>query len=123
MWNVTTGTKLFDLAGHTGTVPDIAFSADGTRIATVSTDTTAKVWDAATGIQLLTLKGHTQEVYALAFSPDGTRLTTVSYDGTIRVWALRLEDLVQIARSRLTRELTADECLMYLHVNTCPAVP
>jgi WD40 repeat protein len=123
VWDVASGTKLFDLAGHTGSVLDIAFSADGTRIATGSTDNTAKLWDAATGIQLLTLIGHTYQVDALAFSPDGTRLTTVSYDGTIRVWALRLEDLVQIARSRLTRELTANECLTYLHVKACPFEP
>jgi len=123
VWDVANGTKLFDLVGHTGTVSDITFSSDGTRIATSGTDNTAKVWDATTGKLLLTLTGHTYEVGAIAFSPDGTRLITASDDSTIRVWALRLEDLVQIARSRLTRELTAEECLTYLHMDSCPSNP
>ena len=120
VWDIDNETKLFDLVGHTGTVGDIAFSPDGTHIATASNDYTAKVWDATTGSLLLTLTGHTHQVHSLAFSPDGTRLITVSEDKTLRVWALRLEDLVQIARSRVTRSLTTEECQQYLHVETCP---
>ena len=123
VWNIVNATKLFDLVGHTGLVGDIAFSSDGTGIATASNDYTAKVWDATNGTWLLTLTGHTHQVHSLAFSPDGRRLMTVSEDHTLRVWALRLEDLVQIARSRLTRTLTVDECRTYLHVEACPAEP
>ena len=123
VWDIGNATKLFDLVGHTGSVTDIAFSPDGTRIATASNDFTAKVWDATTGTLLLTLSGHSHQVHALVFSPDRTRLMTVSEDWTLRVWALRLEDLVQIAHSRLTRELTAEECLTYLHMDSCPSNP
>jgi WD40 repeat protein len=123
VWDIANGAKLFELVGHTGSVTDIAFSPDGTRIATASNDRTAKVWDATTGTLLLTLTGHTGQVHSLTFSPDGRRLTTVAEDHTLRVWALHLEDLVQIARSRLTRTLTLEECQQYLHMDTCPASP
>jgi hypothetical protein len=33
------------------------------------------------------------------------------------------DDLIALAKSRLTRELTTEECQQYLHVDACPAVP
>jgi len=45
----------------------------------------------------------------------------VGDDGVARVWALDVDDLVKIARSRLTRTFTDDECARYLHLSRCPA--
>jgi len=56
----------------------------------------------------------------VAFSPDGTRLATTGSDGTFRVYVLPIDQLVRIARQRLTRGLTPAECQQYLHVSTCP---
>ena len=64
----------------------MAFSPDGTRLATASGDKTAKVWDVASGREVRTLSGHTDAVYGVAFSPDGTRLATASWDKTAKVW-------------------------------------
>jgi hypothetical protein len=41
-------------------------------------------------------------------------------DGTVRVLALNIDDLIDLARSRLTRSWTRDECETYLHRETCP---
>jgi hypothetical protein len=38
----------------------------------------------------------------------------------VRVYLLSIEELVALARSRLTRGLTDEECQQYLHVDTCP---
>jgi transcriptional regulator with XRE-family HTH domain/energy-coupling factor transporter ATP-binding protein EcfA2 len=86
VWDVATAKELLTLRGHTDWVSGVAFSPDGTRLATASDDRTAKVWDAATGEQLLTLTGHTASVYRVAFNPDGTRLATASNDGTAKLW-------------------------------------
>ncbi|HID53677.1 MAG TPA: hypothetical protein EYP41_16790 [Anaerolineae bacterium] len=72
------------LTGHTGSINDIAYSPDGRRIATVSSDTDVKIWDAATGQEIITLEsGHARPVNALAFSPNGKLLATGGDDFVI----------------------------------------
>jgi WD40 repeat protein len=80
---------LFTLYGHTGAVNSVAFSPDGTRIATGSDDRTARVWDAQTGTPLLELEGHRGQVKSASFSPDGTRVLTGSTDQAAKVWDAR----------------------------------
>ncbi len=72
------------------------------------------MWDVRTGTQRVALRGHRNGVLTGQFSPDGSRLVTTSGDGTVRVWAVDLDDLVQIARDRVTRGLTDEECRQYL---------
>jgi WD40 repeat protein len=74
------------LTGHTSDVCGIAFSPDGSRIATASLDKTSKVWDATTGALILTLTGHTDIVWGIAYSPDGSFIATASSDTTAKVW-------------------------------------
>jgi WD40 repeat protein len=81
---------IFTLHDHADWVSSVAFSPDGTRIATGSKDRTAKVWDAQTGATLLELKAHTVAVSSVAFSPDGTRIVTggsqAGKPGGAKVW-------------------------------------
>ena len=70
---------------HGGLVCGVAFSPDGTRVATGSYDGSARVFDAATGAELARLD-HGGLVYGVAFSPDGTRVATGSSDGSARVF-------------------------------------
>ena len=74
------------LRGHYGRVWSVAWSPDGTRLASASDDRTARVWDAATGQPIHMLRGHTGSVMSVAWAPDGTRLASASYDGTMSVW-------------------------------------
>ncbi len=85
-WNRQCHLDLKTLKGHTDDVDAVAFSADGKRIVTGSSDKTAKVWDAQTGQVTLTLNGHTNFVTAVCFSPDGKRIVTGSWDKTAKVW-------------------------------------
>ena len=55
------------------------------------------------------------------FSPDGSRLVTVSGCYTMKVWAADIDDLLHLARQRVTRALTEEECRQYLRVDRCPA--
>jgi WD40 repeat protein len=88
-------------------------------------DRTVKIWNVADNFTSLplTLYGPTRAVYSVMFSPDGTRLLSASRDTTARVYALSIEDLIELARAHLTRQLTDQECQQYLHVNACPSQP
>ena len=66
-------------------VTDVAFSPDGTRLATASEDATAKIWDVAPGKELLAFT-YNNGYGRLALSPDGTRVATAGPDRAASVW-------------------------------------
>ena len=73
-------------AGHGSHVNSVAFSPNGTLLATGSDDTTIKLWRVSDGAFVRTLAGHTSSVNSIAFSPDGTLLVSGSSDKTVRLW-------------------------------------
>jgi WD40 repeat protein/class 3 adenylate cyclase len=122
IWDATTGKKILALRGHTTEVAAIGYSPDGKLIATASIDGTAKVWDATTGLNLLTLPVDSRGAGGVSFSPDGKRLAVGGASG-IYVFVLPIDEVVALAKTRLTRSLTTEECQQYLHVATCPVEP
>jgi nucleoside phosphorylase/DNA-binding beta-propeller fold protein YncE len=98
VWQVDNGGTLFIYKDHSGFftyVFAIAWSPDGTRIASAcsstSTDNTIHIWDIRTGKTLLRCNPHLGltldfSVLALAWSPDGTRIAATCGDKTIRIW-------------------------------------
>jgi WD40 repeat protein len=120
LWDVSSGDKLYQLVGHAGLVPRLAFSHDGTRLTTASFDKFAKVWDVQTGQELVTLYGNTSNVFGVAFGPNGRHVATAGGDGTVRIYTLDMDELTKLARSRVTRTLTSEECRRYLHLEQCP---
>jgi WD40 repeat protein/DNA-binding SARP family transcriptional activator len=121
IWNIERGELVAELPAPRADVNDLAFSPDGTRLAVASADGKVRLFDLGTGEEVLVLPVREGICCALAFNPDGSMLATRDSEGTVRVWALDIDDLLEIARSEVTRSLTDEECHRYLHVERCPA--
>jgi WD40 repeat protein len=76
---------------HHADVWSVAFSPDGTRLATASDDHTARLWDAATGRPIGGPMRHPNNpgLLSAAFRPDGARVVTAARDGTVCQWDAR----------------------------------
>jgi len=71
---------------HPGPVHAVAWSPDGSRLATGSVGGEVRLFNSADGKRIATLGGHEGAVFTLAFSPDGNRILTAGFDGLIRVF-------------------------------------
>ena len=88
---LTIGAALQTHSGPNG-VLSVAFSPDGTLLATAGGDGRVRLWNPVTGqpvgapIQASAQTG----VSAVAFSPDGKLLASAGGDGTVRLWRISL---------------------------------
>ena len=85
LWDVNNGRQLHE-ADTEPFVYGLAFSTNGSTLASGEGDGTIKLYDVASGNLLRTLEGHKGTVYSVAFSPDGRTLASGSADKTIRLW-------------------------------------
>jgi WD40 repeat protein len=93
IWNGETFAALI-LNGHTGSVRDIGFSPDGSRIVSGAWDQTVRLWDTLSGAQLLKIDIGSQ-VNCVGFLPGGRRVYSAGYDKVVRLW----DSLVGIAET------------------------
>lgn len=92
IYDTATYKEIALLTGHTENVNCIAFSPDGSTLASGSTDNTIRLWDVATGKHIWTFKGHTDDVNSITFNTDGSMIVSGSSDGTILLWNIVTSD-------------------------------
>ena len=102
LWDTTTGKKLSTFRENAeklqmpdeliGLIEDdnsvfaLAFSPDGTQLASGSRDTTVQLWDTTFNQAPITLRKHTGWPTELAFSADGRLLASGGTDNTVQLW-------------------------------------
>jgi WD40 repeat protein len=86
LWDTRDFRQVASWPGHTGDMNAVAFSRDGTRLVSASSDRTVRVWDTATGRCLRTFTGHSDQVFTAAFHPDGKRVASAGRDRAIQIW-------------------------------------
>ena len=74
------------LEGHEDYVRCLAFSRDGTLLASGGSDRTVRIWATTAGGPKATMLGHSESITSLAFSKKGRTVASSSRDGTIQLW-------------------------------------
>lgn len=114
--------------GQTPGIQSVAFSADGSRLASGGQDGTLRLWDAKSGQAIgAPLKGHEGPVRSVAFSPDGSRLAAGGDDGTLRLWPAPAS-WPSILCAKLTRNMSREEWKAWISPDIdyriqCPGLP
>jgi len=87
LWDMASGTVVEEFAAHSSTVNSVAFSPNGTLLASCERyESTVKLWDVKSYQEIATLSGHSDSVISVAFNPDGTVLSSGSADGHVKLW-------------------------------------
>jgi len=91
VWDVSSSQEVLTLKGHPARVHGLAFSPNGTCLASSADDRTLKLWDAREGQEPTTLAAETYlfgspTFNSVAFSPDGTQLAMCGDTLTVKIW-------------------------------------
>ena len=101
VWNLATGDRTLRIHGDFGAIRSVAFSRDGTSIATTGAyEHYIRLWDVRSGRLVRLLAGHAMGTTSIAFSPNGAILATVGNDGMGRLWNLATGELLTILDGR-----------------------
>jgi len=87
VWDTSDWSEIKDLRGYLVAVDSVAFSPDGSRLATGSDrEQAVRLWDTDSWQDVLTLEGTKSHFEQTAFSPDGSTLGSINGSGTLHLW-------------------------------------
>ena len=119
LWDLASRQLLHELRGGFVNPWHVRFSADGSRVVSGGDDGAVHIWDAATGEELATIRTGRPRVYGAAYSVDGTRLLVAQSGGSAEVYRCdrcgTADEMLALAKSRVTRQLSPEERSAYLH--------
>ena len=97
-WNANEVKRLNDYEIHNDAIRRLAWSPNGTLLASASNDGTVRIFDPANGKERKTLYGHGDPVEGLDWSPDGSMLASASWDETAKIWDFESGDQIKTLR-------------------------
>ncbi len=88
--NVSTGSTLRTLSGHSNYILSVSWSLDGSKIASGSSDDKIKIWNASTGTLLKDLSGHTGDVEGVSWDKYSAKVASSSGndDRSVMIWSV-----------------------------------
>lgn len=87
VWDLGNGTQRWASPDHSGAVLETAWSHDGRRLATATSEGEITIWDLETGDRRLVLEQRGTEIRSVAFSPDDSVLAATALHVTT-IWAM-----------------------------------
>jgi len=102
VWDWSSENYVLRQQGHPLEINSIAYSSDGSIVATAGNDARVKLWNVQTGFCFVTFDEHEAPITAVTFTPgrSGRAVITASLDGTVRAFDTQ--------RYRNFRTFTAD---------------
>jgi WD40 repeat protein/serine/threonine protein kinase len=94
LWGKTRGDQIRTLSGHSNYVNSVAYSPDGTMLASGSSDHTVKLWNSHTGELIATCAGHSEAVRSVAFAPNGKLFASAGDDRLVQLWDVKTHQIV-----------------------------
>ena len=75
-----------NLVGHPAPVRTLAFSPDGSTVATAGDEPIIRLWNVTTGQERGSLEGHSSWISSLAYSPDKKLIASGGAEKIVRLW-------------------------------------
>jgi WD40 repeat protein len=98
VWDVQSWQAVRALAQQAGVISGVAWSRDGSRLVSGSSDGRLRWWDVHSGACLWVQEAHTGTIRSLKRSPDGSLLASCGDDGAITLWDLERGEYVRTLR-------------------------
>ena len=106
---------------HAGGISQLAINEDGTLLATSGLDGFVRVWDVETRSLVHQIRVSSDgPVAGVAFNGQHL-LVTIPATGELRGFTIDNDELLDLARSRLSRSFSAAECITY-RIDPCPTL-